>query len=281
MSEVVFVNMRNDDGVIYPSYKEEYYRLVELSGFRTIELNEIEYDKDYYVIISPRNGNTNAHFDHIQAQGRKCTLVYWALEWPTYRDGVLEGAKLEPYWDLVLVSDKHLLSVLKKENPEHNIKYIIFGGHKDFGGEHKEEMWDFVTLAYAYGTRAHKMEILASNGYSFAPSQISCWGEEKKKALSRARWGLCLHQFGVSFLNVQRLTLFASWKLPIISDYCVNPYPYKIFPDGLVHFDPRNTICGNRSVMREAAEYNHYLVTQLHTFKSEVDKITSPKWYHD
>ncbi len=268
MKDVVFVNIRNDEGKLYDSYREEYYELVKLSGFQTIELGEIEYDRDYYVVVSPRNGNTEANFNHEQAKGRKCKLVLWLLEWSTWSKGQLQGASLEPYWDEVWVSDKYYQQLLQRHNPNATVKYVFLGGHPDFGGEPlRDKKWDFCLLAYLYGTRAHKAQILVDNGYSIAPNG---WGETKRYTLSKCHWGLCMHQFGVPFLNSQRLTLFASWKLPIICDYVKAPYPYQLFPEGLIHMDPRNTICGDEETMKRAVDYNFHLVT-TRTFRKEVE----------
>jgi hypothetical protein len=282
---VIFVELLNDDGEIYHSYRDELWRLVQLSGYETCLLGEINYESDNTYVCYLRNGNTHANFAHEQAKNRKCKLVLFLLEWGTWKydngQPYTQGFDVEDYWDQVWTSDKYYQVLLKEKNPKASVEYVFLGGHPDFGGEPRHpKRWDFVTLSYAYGVRAHKMQILESHGYTFAPSQSDCWGEAKEESLAYAEWGLALQQFNTPFQNSQRMVLFASWKLPIIVDVVKNPFPYKIFPEGLVHFYPRETICGDKDVMREAAEYNHHLVTQVYTFKSQVDKATSTNWYH-
>jgi len=265
---IKFVELLNDDGIIYPSYREELWELVKLSGFETCKLDEIDYQSNDHYICYLRNGNTEANFNHIQAKDRKCKLILFLLEWGTWKDGVMQGFDLEPYWDSIWVSDRYYRELLRYKNPDIKVEYVFFGGHKDFCGQPSTQEWDFVHLSYAYGTREHKMQIMANNGYTFAPNG---WGEEKKYSLAHSRWGLCLHQFPVSFANSQRLTLFASWKLPIISDVIRDPYPYQTFPEGIIHFDPRNTICGDKSAMADSVDMNHFLV-QHNSFKRSVEE---------
>jgi len=268
MSEIIFVELLNDEGEIYHSYKEEYWELVKLSGFKTCKIEEIDYQSSNYYINYLKNGTTEAHYNHPQAKNCKCKLILHLMEWGTWQDGIMKGFELESYYSEVWVSDRYFQKLLQDKNPDTRVKYVFFGSHKLFCGQPSIQKWDFVHLSYAYGTREHKMQILANNGYTFAPNG---WGEEKKHSLAHSRWGLCLHQFPTPFCNSQRLTLFASWKLPIVSDFIRDPYPYQTFPEGIIHFDPRNTICGDRSAMADSVDMNHFLI--LHnSFKRSVEE---------
>ncbi len=269
---IVFVEIRNDEGKVYDSYLD-LWTLVKLNDYKTCLLDEIDYDSDNTYIIYFPNGNTKAAFEAHKI--RKCKLIWWHLEWGRWReapDGVIwKDDKQEHYdqYDEIWVSDKYYQSVLKHYNPEKNIKYVFLGGHPDFGGEHGEEKWDFVDLAYNYGTRAHKVEILKNNGYTFAPSG---WGEVKENALRHSRWGLALHQFNVPFISPQRFLLFASWGLPIVCDYCRNEYPYMVSKAALVHFNPRETGVADRKACSDMVAYNYDTVVRKMPFKECVDE---------
>ena len=46
MSDICFVKLLNDQGIIYSSYLEEFWFLVEVNGFKTCLIEEIDYDSD-------------------------------------------------------------------------------------------------------------------------------------------------------------------------------------------------------------------------------------------
>ena len=261
---IKFVEILNDEGKVYDSYEHELWELVKLSGFETCKLGEIDYDSDDTYICYLRNGNTHANFN---GKKHKCKLVLWLLEWAKWENGVLTGHELEDYWDEVWVSDRYYQRLLSAEN-NREVKYVFMGGHKDFGGKSSDEkLWDFCLLSYLCGTREHKVKILINNGYSVAPN---CWGKEKEEVLAKSRWGLALQQQNTPFMAPQRLMLYASWELPILTDYIKDEFPYKTFPEGLIHYNPKDTICGRRENIQGAIEWNKHLC-HTRTFKQSVE----------
>jgi hypothetical protein len=73
-------------------------------------------------------------------------------------------------------------------------------------------------------------------------------------------------------ITPQRFMFFASYSLPILTDYCGDPSPYMVFQDALNHFEPSKTSVANKELREEAVRHNYDLVTRRQTFKSEVDK---------
>lgn len=266
---VYFVKLLNDEGEIYHSYREELWRLVELCRFPTCGLGDIDYESDNYYICYIDNGNTKANFTHEQAKNRNCKLVLWDLEWPHWESGRFQMPD-RSYYDEVWCSDKYQ-KCLYCYHGLYSAKYVFMGGHPGFGGEPRSpKKWDFCPMSYNYGERLRKIGILRERGYTMAPVD---WGEIKREALAYSTWGLALQQFNSPFIAPQRFLLFASWHLPILVDYVRDPYPYRVYAEGLVHYDPANTICANPTEMRWAVNYNYHLVTTRTFEKSVTDAV--------
>jgi hypothetical protein len=273
MGEIIFVSVRNDAGRIYDSYSD-YWTLVNLSGYKTCELSEIDWRSDNVYLFSPDNGNTKAAFQSPQAQARRCKLILLQLEWPRWKDGVLTGHEKPEYVDEMWVHDRHFFDLTQRFSTSTDalkVRYMFLGGHPQFGNPDyasRSIRWDFVHLLYVYGVREHKMNILHDRGFTFAPNG---WGQEREYALRNSRWGLHLQQFPAPFIAPQRFTLFASYGLPIISDYCADPGPFYVFQDALIHWDPRETSVMHDGLRKEAVEHNFNLVREKMTFRSQVD----------
>jgi hypothetical protein len=67
--------------------------------------------------------------------------------------------------------------------------------------------------------------------------------------------------------------IFASYRLPIITDYCADPAPFVVFQDALIHFDPRKSSVMNKELVEAAVGDNYRMITETHNFKAEVDRL--------
>lgn len=275
MPEVVFVEMRNDQGKVRDSYTD-YWTLVNLSGYKTCLLSEIDFKSDNVYIFSPDDGNSKAHFTQRAAWDRKCKVILLQLEWPAWVNGLLTGYETPDYVDEMWVCDPAYYDLLrKKEGGKPKLRYMFLGGHPNFGNPdytYDFAKWDFCHLSYVYGVREHKMRILAERGFTFAPNG---WGAEREASLRGSRWGLHLHQRPLPYLAPQRFVLFASYGLPIITDPLDIAYPYIVFQDALIHFDPRETQVSNDVIRKEAVDWNFHMVTEKITFKKQVDQCAA------
>lgn len=277
---VTTIGTLEDDINQYNSYID-YWTLVRLSGYEICSLGEIDYnDPKIAYVVAPFNGNVQASFGSPEAKNRKCKLILWQFEfchkWGL--DGVPEDNMDAPDVDEIWTSEPAYLELLKRYNPDKadRMRYIFLGGHEDYGEIPAEDkIYDLCDLSYRYGTRAHKIAILEGHGYSFAP--LSRWvenegyGEARDIILRHSKWGIQLHQFAMPFIAPQRFTMFASYRLPIISDYCAKPKPYQILMGPLIHFNPKESILANEENVREIVEYNYKLVAEDRTFRKEVD----------
>jgi hypothetical protein len=234
MIDPIFIRIPNDQGKIYPSYTD-LYEVIYLSEFPACEYNEIEWDNpEKTYIYSPSNPTNEEGFG--AHKDKKCKLILIELEWMGWwedenhgwKAGDLHGLKTGEkfaYLDEIWCPDRYQHELYQKLSTVPS-KYFFLGGHPHFGGEHEEEKYDFCHLAYNWGTRLHKMEMLMNMGYSMAPDG---WGDTKRHSLKYSKWGLALQQFPIPFITPQRWLLFASWKLPILYDFVKDPYPYKAF----------------------------------------------------
>lgn len=276
--EPIFVYARTTDGQLFESYVD-YWRMVRMWGYKTCELSEIAYEDNgkAYIWSSPI-GRPQQVFEHEKARNRLCRLILWDLEWPRWIKGRLSdlAGKADPV-DEVWVSDKHLFNLWKRFEPAtfSKVRFLVLGGHPEFGlntdYESREFHWDFSHLLYLTGVRGQRFHEIREAGNSMAPATFNM--DERHHHLSHSRWGLNLHQNPLPCLSPQRFMIFASYKLPIITDYCADPYPFVVFQDALSHYDPRRTRVSNLELRTEAIETNYKMITETHSFKAEVDRL--------
>ena len=281
MGKTIFALSRTTGGKLFDSYID-YHRMIEMWNYPTCELNEIDYESDNTYIYSSPIGIPQQVFFHDAAKNRKCKLVMIFLEWPKWENGELLHLKgLADPVDEVWVCDKHLYDLWQMFEPQtiNKVRFMVMGGHPDFGVKPQDRKksdyeWDCVHLMYLTGMRGFKFHVMRDEiGYSMAPTTYN--DEARRNTLLNSEFGLNLHQNPLPCISPQRFMVFASYCLPIITDFCENPYPYHVFNDALIHFDPRKTSVSNELLRNTATEYNRYMVTVKHNFKAEVERLTN------
>lgn len=284
MLDPIFVIYRDTGGLMTQSYGD-YWNMVRMWNFPTCEFKDIDYaDSSKCYIWTTHIGNPTQVFMTEEARARKCKLVFWNLEWCNWKDGKLIGFEgsdflgIEAHVDEMWVSDRYLMSLLHRFKPEsaHKVKFICLGGHPDFGlnpkdYDSREFHWDFAHLMYLTGVRGQKFHSIMQAGNSMAPASFDM--EQRHHVLSHSRWGLNLHQNSFPCLSPQRFMIFASYGLPIVTDYCADPYPFSVFQDGLVHWNPRKSSVMNKEIRDEAIQRNYRLVTGSMSFRAEVERM--------
>ena len=89
MSDPIFVKTRYH----YDSYSD-FWKLVELSGFKTVYIDEIDFSEECLYILSPMNGEYRPFVDSKLGDNsrcrssRKCVIYLWNLERPGSSGGV-------------------------------------------------------------------------------------------------------------------------------------------------------------------------------------------------
>lgn len=225
MPEIMFVKTRWH----YPSY-EDYWRMVEAAGFPTCLVDEVDVEADQVYVVCPLNGEWSPMLDHrlkIEGRAKKATLVSWTLEPPVKSDYLpnLRRTVDEGLADWIWLAYRNVA-----EQAAHpRIRYVPFGSHAGFGSHGGQREVDVLLLAYISHRRATLVSALRKEG---ARVVGDAWGGEKEAALRSARFLLNVHKepdFPV--YEPIRFAVAAAYGLPIISESCADPHPYRAMVD--------------------------------------------------
>jgi hypothetical protein len=245
-----FVRLLNDEGRIYDSY-DILIKLVELSGFETIEQNEFSLDADEDFACYILNGNVR---EWASRKNRKCRLIGIQLERPgaEYADFIPDG--LDEVW----LCDRWLANEYR--GPK--VKYVPIGGHPLLGAiPHPEKEWDFAVMSYLHGKREQIVNDLKDKGYTMAPN---AWSPEREEIMSRCRMGLCLHQDSAPVIEPLRFTMMACSRLPLVCEFSHDYFPYKTY--GLDEIERAKTDADNKS------RDNFELLTGWRSFRRGIEE---------
>lgn len=203
MSGVIFARPRWD----YASY-QDFYRLIELSGYPFIFFDEIDPSTDNTYIMTILNGENMGGWVNPRAH-----IILWDVEWRLDNPANIPGVAR------VWASDKWYAGKI-------GAQYVPFGSHPDLASPARARNgrydYDAAILAYAgpprRSTAYHSLEErglrVSGNG----------WGEERESILQHSRAMVHVHQLeGVNTVAPQRFALCAAWKLPLITETLFNP----------------------------------------------------------
>lgn len=222
MGQIIFARTR----WIYDSYVD-FWRLVELSEFPTVYVDEIDFQSDNLYITAPMNGDYRAHLAN-HAHDRKCTLAHWLLERPTpegrespadairrYTDANRELEAMR-YVDQTIVSDPLLAKIT-------GFKYVPMGSHALLGEPGNDKQCDFIGLMAPYPRRAFLFDggrvKTEWNGMTFAPNVNGIKDPGIRHGfLQKARFGLNVHNDVHPFCEPLRFALFAAYALPVVTE---------------------------------------------------------------
>lgn len=217
MHDLVFVRTRYK----YDSYID-FWTLVELSGFDTCYVDEVDVRRHKTYIVSPFNGEWQPHIDNQVARSRNAKLIHWCLERPSGAGGIgkyAAGNRMHMYkrlFDEVWVSDKRLAA-------ESMFKFVVLGSDYKLGtpGARAGRKYAFAHISYPTHRRGH-IYAQFDNG-AIAPN---CWPPERDEVLQQSKFGLCLHQDNYPYQEPLRLALFAAYGLPILMEQSYDMYPW-------------------------------------------------------
>ncbi|HXX94219.1 MAG TPA: hypothetical protein VEN81_11340 [Planctomycetota bacterium] len=212
----------------YDSYGD-YRKLIELSGFPTCFVDEIDLESEDFYIISPANGELRPHLSARTAAlkgPQRSIVVFWNLERPDSND--MKGRSIDnkirddhrailQYVDAVWSSDRWVANV------DPPTVYVTMGSHPglSMGRAKLEAKWDLAHLSYVSPRRSpiyHKI----GQAYSLAPTG---WGEERDKILRSSRAMLNIHQTNAPILEPLRIAVAAAYKMPYITEYTRDSFP--------------------------------------------------------
>lgn len=193
---VIFAHPRWD----YQSYSD-YKRIVELSGYQSIYMDEMDLQSDNTYIFATPDTYWGGGFPNARAR-----VIAYLFEW--YDDIDYSAIPNVEIW----CTDKHWADRI-------NAKYVPMGSHRDLNLhplDNLDKAYDVCTLYAPSSNRYHANDLLNRVGLSRAPDG---WGEERHRILSQSRMMVCVHQNPeAKTLAPQRWALAAAYKLPVISE---------------------------------------------------------------
>lgn len=196
MPDVIFARPRWE----YQSYSD-LWRLVELSAYPLIYMDEINFQSDNCYIFS-----TPATDWHHGWADTKARLIYYNIEWYLNVDyRTIPGVEV---WS----ADKWYAERI-------DAQYVPMGSHVSLNphpSARAEKKYDAATLWAGTYNRYHAEDLLRQRELSLAPNG---WGEERHNILMQSRMMVCVHQQpNVYTVAPQRWALAAAYHLPIVSE---------------------------------------------------------------
>lgn len=222
MKEPIFARTRYN----YDSYTD-YWKLVELSGFRTCYVDQIDLEQDEFYIVSPINGELRPHVTYrrsILKGPQKARIIWWNLERPDSHDRpfaresvVGPNNEILQYVDRIWVSDTLYHSL------DPRMQFVILGSNpwlRTADGE--PPTYDFTVMAYLNPRRTTVLSGLTA--FRMGPN---AWEPQRGKILSSSKVMLNIHQTEAPICEPLRFALAAAYKMPIISETCADAFPLK------------------------------------------------------
>jgi len=219
MSEVIFARTRHE----YDSYAD-FWRLVEVSGYETCLLDEMDLERDAIYITTPINGETYPAIEsaRTRAGDRRAKLVWWNMERFDAPDARPLGTQLDEvltYFDEAWSSDR--LTSAK----DSRLRFVVLGSHPEFRphGMDGPKEYDFCHYSYAHGRRESLYATCRKRGLREAPN---AWTFEEKDRVFRAtRIIVNAQQYPAPVTAPLRFAVAAAYALPVISETVLDPYP--------------------------------------------------------
>ena len=201
MPDIIFATSRQ----AYDSYSD-LLRLINLSGFPLVYIDEIYPDSDNVYIFSTPQTYWHDGTERHGWQGAKARIIYWNIEW--YED--------QAYRDIPGVE---IWSADKWHADKIGARYVPMGSHQDLINEPLQDCpktWDVSLLAYLTNRRLEAVKWLTDGGVSIAPRG---WGAERHSILQQTRIMLNVHQHDYAFtVAPQRWALAAAYRMPMITE---------------------------------------------------------------
>ncbi len=202
MPDIIFARPRDN----YDSYSD-LWRLITLSGFPLIYIDEIDADSDNVYIFSTPSTHWHTGVERVGWPGARARIIYWNIEW--YDDVSYHNIPGVEVW-----------SADKWHADKIGAKYVPMGSHPDLPLEPLQDcpkVYDVALLAYYTNRRLEAINWLQGGNISIAPRG---WGAERHSVLQQTAIMLHVHQNdGVYTVAPQRWALAAAYKMPLVTEH--------------------------------------------------------------
>lgn len=278
MPDIIFARPRHT----YGSYSD-FWKLVELSNYRIIHIDEIDAQSDnVYIFTTPA---THWH-DGTERRGwpdAKARIIYWNIEF--YLDVDYTSIPGVEVWH----ADKYFAD-------RTHTRYVPMGSHSglrpnDDGstslttGTAYEKKYDAVTLWADCERRYFARARLTENGITIAPNG---WGSARHEILSQSRTMVCVHQQAfdntqavatpIATVAPQRWCLAAAYGLPMVTETLFDPglftAEFRLMSDlsHLGRFLGTWLLPENARILADYGHSLHQLLCEHYTFKTSVER---------
>jgi hypothetical protein len=266
----------------YDSYSD-FWTLVELSGFSTCFVDEIDLQSENTYIVTPVNGELRPHITHRRTLGeQRARIIWWNLERPDSVNKMVPGgwagavrANLDDilkYVDEVWVSDRYYASY----DPD-RLRFVPLGSHAGLATHSRRSdfTYDVALMACMVPRREGIVHELKRRGLRIAPN---AWGPERDWILAETAVMLNTHQHETwaPIGEPLRIALAAANCMCLVSERLGDPWPLESFLD--FHEGPHTTalladlVLALRGVASHLAEVSarhlHHTLCVDHSFRA-------------
>lgn len=212
MTDILFAQTRYH----YMQY-DDFWRIVSLSGFSIVYLDEVDWGKNQTVIFTPKNGELNLPPD------KRAHVTWWNLERSKATDPVVDMSNptVPPGVDEVWASDRAMAQAT-------GARYVFLGGVLNFADidvNHRDE-FQIVTLMY-WSHRRQQIQHDLFSRFSVADRAGSCWGDARHYALNHSQLMVSAHQDDYPWSEPIKWAVAAMYGLPLLSETCADPGYYE------------------------------------------------------
>lgn len=209
----------------HPQYRHDPYsdfrKLVEISGFPSCAIEEMDLGSDAVYITTPVTGELPAF---VKGKKRRAKLIFWNFERPDSGDWPPEGnnasnrvSEIMEFVDKVWVSDRHQAQLDLRQ------VYVTLASDSRLaeGEPWPGKIYDVATLAYQTDRRKRIFGQLGR----WKVAESSAWGEIRARILHQSRSMVYVHQTEAPIGAPIRFALAAAYKLPLLSEAMADPFP--------------------------------------------------------
>lgn len=194
----------------YPSYSD-IKRLVELSGFRAVTIEQIDtFSRQPYIVVSPE--------PIPDLNGLRARIICWQLE---YAGDYTENYK--GFTGEVWASDKAWAN-------EHSAKYVLLGSHPDLRGydgmtaPNRTILYDYGVTMLGYMTPRREAIKNKLSNLTWPPSYPGHNTKERYDQLEHTYLMLHVHQHdNAPYVAPQRIAIAAAYHMPVVSETVTDP----------------------------------------------------------
>lgn len=223
----------------YDSYTD-FWKLVELAGFETCFVKDVDLENDAVYITTPINGELRPHVNYrrsILKGPQRARIIWWNLERPdsgAYEINQITGTEvinstndILKHVDRVWVSDRYYQSL------DPRMIYVTAGGDARLSPCAPDPMKVYDIAALTYNNH-RRDQIYGPLGGRWKMAPNSAWGENRALILNRSRCMVYVHQTPSPIGAPLRFVLAAAHKLPLICETMADPYPLQAGRDFLM-----------------------------------------------